>query len=120
MNGSGEDHRLAPLWTGKLVMAVLVMAVLAVLSAGHAAVQVHAYFETGDSLEHWQARLDEADPSAPPDPSWGIDPPGRRVRDLESDLARTTERFFVSMACLVLFGGLAFLGGRVLLRARRR
>lgn len=98
----------------RLVIALVVMAVLSVVSAGGIGVTLHGRAETIDSLEHWQGRLDDVDAQAPA----GFDSPAVRVRRLQAELDAVPERLFAMVVVFLLATGLLVLGWRALRRGR--
>ena len=79
----------------RLIFALVVLAGLAAITAVGIGVALHGRSETLDSLEHWQARLEEeTSAKETPKRTTGIDSPGSRIRRLEADLGMRT--------CLIL------------------
>lgn len=117
MEDSPRDQRLPPRMRGRLILGVPILALFAVVFAGNAAVQVHAYFEARDSIQHFTERQQEAalDPSAKRSASV-YSSPSRQIPMLEAELDRITETFLLSTLATLFFGGLTFLGGRALRR----
>ncbi len=96
----------------RLTAALVVMALLSLLSAVGIGVALHGRSETIDSLEHWRARVASPDARGSP----GFDSPAVRVRRLEAELDAVPERLFARGVMFVLATGLLVLGWRHLRR----
>ena len=96
-------------WRAKLFVAVVIMALLALMSIVHGAVATHAWFEAQQSIAHWRGKLDTA-PEGPTVP--GSDSPARRIEGLEARAQQHVERLLLSAGLLIFSGTLAFLGAR--------
>ena len=97
----------------RLIVALVVLAGFAVLSAGGLGIALHGRSETIDSLEHWRARLAEGAPRAT-----GFDPPASRIRRLEAELDAVPERLFALGSVFVMMSLFVMLGLRALRRGR--
>lgn len=96
-------------WRGKLLVALVILALLSLAFLVHGATAVHAWFETQDSLAHWR----EKQQSVPGDQATvGYDSPGRRILRLEEDAQRSVERLLLSVGMLLFNGTLIVLGFR--------
>ena len=113
-----EQDRLPPRMRARLLVALPVVAVFAVIMLINAGVQVHTYFEARDSLVHWQERLAEEESGEETERSWNYESPSRRIEGAENDMQRSTETFLLSLGMTAFFGGLLYLGGRKLRQSR--
>lgn len=104
----------------RLTLALVVLGGFAVISAVGIGVGLHGRSETLDSLEHWQAWLEE-EARAPeaPQPPTGLDSPRSRIRRLEAELDAVPGRLFALGTMFALTSILAILGFKAL-RSRGR
>ena len=105
-----DDSRpLSTLWRGKLLLAIVVLALLAIACLVSAGTATHLYFENRDSLAHWRGKLE----TAPEDEAHvGFYSPGRRIARLEEEQQRCVERIFFSLGFLLFPVTLLVLGVR--------
>ena len=92
---------------------------LFITGAINVGVQTHAYFEARDSVSHFEEKRKE---EAQEDPSIDLQAPPHphsRLGEAQEVRTRVGERWLLSFAGFLFFGGLAVLGGRRLAQARR-
>ena len=118
MMHSEPRPQLSATQRGRLVVGVPILALFAAALAVNVGVQVHAYFEAGDSIAFFRKRREELarenpaiDPDAPRSPH-------SRLGRIEARRGQITEQLLLSLGGILFFGGLAYLGRRTLKRAR--
>ncbi len=104
----------------RLIVALVVLAGFAAISAVGIGVTLHGRSETLDSLEHWQVRLEE-ETGAPETPKHaiGLDSPSSRIRRLDAELDAVPGRLLALGSVFVLASVLVILGFKALRSSRR-
>ena len=115
----GSVADLKPANRFRLVGALVVLSVLAVMCAVGIGVQLHNRSETLDSLEHWRERELEERALPKAERARGFDAPASRIRRLESELDAIPERLLPMGLVLTLSVVLTVLGWRKLRRRSR-
>jgi hypothetical protein len=116
-------RRMSPRWKLAFFLATFVMAAIWVASVAAIGIAVVDYYESWESLQHWEKEL-KAQEAKPPEPKPydSFDNPHRRVRDLRERMDMLPERLFPAIVMLALSSLLIWLSARAILlwlRARR-